>query len=192
MFSDSMRFHLRECTAAAHARLDASIGVFDSRSAYRHYLSGMLGFREAAEDAVTHADYPGWFGKWRPRSIAAALRADMADLGMTAPAEPYRRRDLGPALDNPAALLGTLYVLEGSALGARLLYARAIALGLDEEFGARHLSLQTQDKDSWRDFVNILERAGAIVGRAEAVRASLDAFDLAERRLCGNLATEEL
>ena len=191
MLNDSIRFHLRACTAATHARLDASISLFESREAYRRYLPGMLAFREAAEDAVTQAIYPDWFENWRPRTIAAALRADMDDLGMDVPEETYRRHDLGHAVTGSASLLGTLYVLEGSALGARLLYARAKELGLDENFGARHLALQTRHKESWRDFVSIMERAGAIVDKDEAGKASVLTFDLAERRLTMEVTKEE-
>lgn|GEM_PF-519587 len=195
MSSNSIRFHLRERTAEMHARLDSSIGGFETREAYRRYLPGMLAFREAAEDAVMNAEYPTWFGDWRPCRIAPALRADLRDLGMDAPEAPYRRHDLGHALENAAALLGTLYVLEGSALGARLLFGRAKELGLDEKFGARHLALQTQDRESWRNFVNIMERAGQELDkqeldRDEAGKASLLAFALAERRLTKELSKD--
>lgn len=194
MSNDSIRFHLRACTSGVHARLDASMGAFESREAYRRYLPGMLAFREAAEDAVSRMDRPEWFGSWRPQELSCALRADMADLGLDAPAEPYRDDDLGGTRSNVSALLGTLYVLEGSALGARLLYGRALKLGLDGSFGARHLALQTQDRNGWQNFVNILESAGERVDREEAGRASLLAFELAERRLANrpvkNLAKE--
>lgn len=191
MHNDSIRFHLREQTAAVHARLDAAIGPFTSRADYGRYLPGMLAFREAAEDAVGQADYPEWFGNWRPRTIAGALRADMDDLGIAAPMETCRHHELAHAVLCPSALVGTLYVLEGSALGARFLYARAKELGLDEDFGARHLALQTQHRESWQDFVNIMERAGGLVDRDEAGKASLFAFDLAAQRLTMELTKEE-
>ena len=55
--------------------------------------------------------------------------------------------------------LGLAYVLEGSALGARLLDRQARALGLDAGFGARHLAAQTADLAAWHTFLGALEAA---------------------------------
>ena len=62
-------------------------------------------------------------------------------------------------VDDPETLLGTLYVVEGSALGARILYRRAQELGLSGEFGARHLSVQSESLTRWRQLVKLLDEA---------------------------------
>ena len=64
-----------------------------------------------------------------------------------------------PAVLETGALLGTLYVLEGSTLGARLLVRRAAALGLDETNGAEHLKKQSSDLGNWNAFAALLDSA---------------------------------
>ena len=83
------------------------------------------------------------------------LRQDLKDLGLEPPAGD------APTLpvDDPETLLGTLYVVEGSALGARILYRRAQELGLSGEFGARHLSVQSESLNRWRQLVKLLDEA---------------------------------
>jgi heme oxygenase len=180
----SLRFHLREHTAAAHAKIDAAVGDFSSMDGYGRYLKSQLAFRELAETALSGIIFPEWFNGWRPRTIAGAIRQDMSDLNISTPP----RVASGATTDNlanPSALLGTLYVLEGASLGARVLFRRAKDLGLSENFGARHLALQTEDKESWRRFLELLERESAPgeqpIDPQEAVRASTAAFGLAHK-----------
>jgi heme oxygenase len=174
---------LREQTAAAHAELDAAVGDFSSLENYGRYLQSQLMFRERAEASLAHAEFPEWFRGWRPRPIAGAIRQDLADMKIPMPPPAVSGDTDNPG--NPSALLGTLYVLEGSSLGARVLFKRAKDLGLSETFGARHLALQADDKESWRRFLEILEHQGAPGEQAidphEAVRASVAAFGLARK-----------
>ena len=79
--------------------------------------------------------------------IASAL----SDLGVPLPALDACDLDL-----DGDALYGVLYVLEGSALGSRVLFERAQALGLSATHGARHLA-QASAIDSWRNFLTHLE-----------------------------------
>ncbi len=57
------------------------------------------------------------------------------------------------------AILGALYVLEGSALGARVIASRIVDLGVNAEFGGRHLNQQIADGRSWGAYLDILEHA---------------------------------
>jgi heme oxygenase (biliverdin-IX-beta and delta-forming) len=177
----SLRLHLREQTAAVHAELDRTIGVLDSSQSYRRSLRNLLAFREPAEGVLDDAVFPDWFGGWRPRRIARVIRADMADLGVDAPGRPGRDLCLVDQARNPSGLLGMLYVLEGASLGAKLIYQRAVCLGLSGTYGARHLAMQADDKDNWRRFLEILEGPG--IDADVAVRASSSAFALAQRPL---------
>lgn len=155
------RFALRSRTAAAHASLDASVGPLDSRDAYARYLRGLLAFRAPAEAALAGAG-------WTPAPLAGLIAADMADLGISP-------RDT-VAVAAPAggsAALGLAYVLEGSALGARLLDRQARALGLDAGFGARHLAAQTADLAAWHAFLGALEAADPF--NLDAASAAADA-----------------
>ena len=163
MIQMGSRFALRELTRGDHERLDELVGEFTDLRAYARYLTGMTMFRAGVEEALSEVDYQKTFGDWRPGFILSELRQDLRDLGHGVPddAHPF---DLPPDRDG---LLGVLYVLEGSALGARLLVRRAAELGLNEGHGARHLAAQTSRPEAWREFVNLLDgRAPSGVERA--------------------------
>ena len=81
-------------------------------------------------------------------------------------------------LAGEAELLGALYVLEGSALGARLIMKSAQALGLGATFGARHLAAQAGDALAWRSYLDLLLNAPLDdAGEATLHRAAAAVFD---------------
>lgn len=174
--SNTRRSRLRELTSRAHASLDNLIHQFGSLADYERYLVGIHGFRIPVEEQFAAMNWPGVFGHWRPQLIGQALRADMADLGLTPSFNPASH---GPPR-NMESLLGQLYVLEGSSLGARILYRRAQGIGLSQNYGARHLALQTGASDNWRKFLVILEQATP-VELAGVVTASNAVFYTAEQ-----------
>nr|CAD6415447.1 heme oxygenase [Rhizobium sp. Q54] len=91
----------------------------------------------------------------RGYQLAPLVRRDLLDLGMDVPATD----DFAvPAVDREV-LLGMLYVVEGSSLGARVLYRQAQQLGLSGSFGARHLAAQAESVERWREVVRLLEEA---------------------------------
>ena len=173
MTSTPRRWLLRDRTAEAHAAVDAAIGGFGDLSTYRAYLRALAAFRAPIEQQLATLAWPDTLGDWRPNQVSAALQADMDDLGVT----PDPSAATALRLDG-ARLYGTLYVLEGSALGARLLYQRAQALGLSAGHGARHLALLSGAIDSWRGFLERLEEAEPF-DLDGAVEASVVAFALA-------------
>lgn len=165
------RLALRAETADAHAALDAAVGSLSSLDAYRRYLSGLHAFRVTAEGQAAGA-------AWEPQALAGAIEADMADLE-TLPRDPVA---FG-AGSGASAALGLAYVLEGSALGARLLQREATGLGLGADFGARHLAAQTADRTRWPAFCVALEAApgfdpeAAADAARRAFAAALRAFE---------------
>src|SRR4051812_21778067 len=118
----SRRFFLREATSQTHAMLETAVGALVSLEAYRRYVGGMHAFRAPIEQAWASWRWPEGFGAWRPIGIAPLLAEDLRDL-QTANAPREARTSCCPAVSNDVSeLVGTLYVLEGSALGARILY----------------------------------------------------------------------
>lgn len=166
------RERLREATAPTHRALEAIVGPIDSLPRYRRYLLGIAAFRSPIEEGFPSRAWPAEFQNWRPTEIAAELRQDLNDLGL----EPVVPAPIALASDIASAL-GTLYVLEGSSLGARLVYRDALKLGLTERHGARHLSRQIAS-DSWRGFVSLLDRAPSL-DFARLADAANDAFEAA-------------
>lgn len=113
----------------------------------------MAGFRTSVERWLEGAG-----AEWRLRPLAAELAADMADLGVSALGQPIPFV-LTPRTDG--FTLGVQYVLEGSALGARLLCKQVEALGLHSEYGARHLWAQAASLEPWRAFLALLRQRAA-------------------------------
>lgn len=173
---------LRRHVHHAHEQLDALIGNLETRQEYRRYIRGIATFRIAAEKALDHVTYPDWFDGWRPVSTVSALQYDLRVLTLTLP----EMSQICPPRGE-SALLGMLYTLEGSALGARLIARRAAALGFDASTGAKHLSVQTGGGENWRVFLALLENAPVFdedeAGAAASVlfRHARDAVTMAER-----------
>lgn len=178
MIETSRRTLLRTATATAHADLERRVGPLETRTAYIAYVRGLEAFRAPLERALTIGGYAEGFGAWRPVFIADALAADLADLGVTrAPRRPT------VALADRTDALGALYVLGGSALGARLIAGLAARLGYTPAHGARHLDAQTASIGNFRAFIDMLAAAPGIddvrlVAAANATfRAAAAAFD---------------
>lgn len=175
----SRRSALRSTTATRHAELEAVVGALRSRACYVRYLRGMHAFRAPYEAALSGLDWPALSGDWRPTFIAQSLNDDLDDMGAaplaaTRPSEPVRA-----AVSDLSGAFGVLYVLEGSSLGARLLYSEAKKLGLTATFGARHLARQSAGLETWRGFQALLEAADGIEMPA-AVSAANAAFEAAK------------
>lgn len=163
----SLRTLLRSHTSDIHSHLDETVGAWPDLAAYRAYLAATHGFRAAVEPVLASFD-------WEPQPLAAIVARDLEDLSHGhAAALPRPRR-----WATPSARLGVLYVLEGSAVGARLLLRRAGELGLTADHGARHLACQNGDAGRWQRFVRLLDSAQD-VDRGEATAAARDAFRLA-------------
>ncbi|MFK3966078.1 biliverdin-producing heme oxygenase [Ensifer adhaerens] len=149
----SERVELRNRTRDAHQRVDAAVGELSTIEDYRRYVARVLPFRATMDEALRNVSWPeGW--NWRPSGVAELLAQDACDLGLA----PARRIRPDFDLSDPSALLGALYVVEGSSLGARVLRQRALKLGFDETFGAKHLASMANDTTRWPSFLSLLER----------------------------------
>lgn len=154
--------------------------MFACRETYRTYLEAMYVVRREIEDLLDRSGADGVFARWPGRKIAPHLARDLRDMGGVPTVPSMTRDDIG-TLDQPA-MLGVLYVIEGSALGARLLARSAEEAGYGPSFGARHLHAQTADPAAWRAFVEVLD--GAVLdhdGEAACTHAAARTFDLFAR-----------
>lgn len=184
MSMSARRQFLRERTGPIHQRLDQCVGTFSDIPAYLRYIRGMLGFRRPIETQLASTRLPAQFGNFTPNYLADALERDLAALGASPAAT---ARSEAQPMSNLCAdrLLGTLYVLEGSTLGARLLVRRAAALGLHAGNGAEHLQKQSSDLGNWNAFAALLDSAREVDDETMAQAAlatfahALDAFEKA-------------
>jgi heme oxygenase len=162
LLSDRHRL-LRSRTEAIHKQLDDTIGHFTDKASYARYLRGMLEFRAGVENDLAGNVLPGEFDDFQPSRIADELRSDLAVTGTPAldPGEVATEAVPGPAPSRDA-LYGMLYVLEGSALGSRVLVRRCAAFGVGETTGAAHLVKQSASLRNWQAFCALLAGAKKI------------------------------
>lgn len=153
MTANGLRSALRYFTQDSHKRLDATVGMFDDKESYRRFLAGSYWFRKSLQAACARIDF------WPVELWLEELALDLQDLG-DADIIPVTMRPI--SAPSRADQLGLLYVLEGSALGARLLLRRAEELGYGPEHGGRHLYRQTADRQRWPAFLTLLEASDDI------------------------------
>lgn len=165
---------LKAETAAAHRALEDVVGPLLNRSDYVAYVRGLHAFRAPLEAALAAHEFP----QWRPTLLADSLAEDLAHL--RAP-----RLEAEPAasgLQDRVKALGALYVLEGSALGARVLLVQVQTLGLDAQGGAKHLWRQAATLENWRAFLPLLESANDMSGVTAGANAAFLAAERAMKR----------
>ncbi|MGL4396495.1 MAG: biliverdin-producing heme oxygenase [Hyphomicrobium sp.] len=170
----SRRDMLRGRTASIHAALDRAVkaaGYFDTLTAYGDYLAAMHRFHselDACLNACGRADQMigTWQSRWRLSDRTTWLGDDLAAIGRRSlilqngdvhmPAAGVVPRRAALDLTDASSCLGTLYVVIGSELGARLLVRSARALPLPPSGGATYLEGLGRSRD-WADFLSVLE-----------------------------------
>jgi heme oxygenase len=156
-----LRPRLRAATLQAHQRLDGlvdKLGFFQDQSSYARYLRANLRVRRPLELALDAHGAAEAFAIWPERRIATALSADLHDVtGLCGSLT--NENDKAAMGFTPPEVMGVLYVLEGSALGARLLSSRASAIGMTATQGGRHLALQSSLPKAWPCLLSSLAEA---------------------------------
>lgn len=167
------RSALRDATAEDHRRVDALFGACDLAHAdqYREFLIAHAAALLPVEAALERAGVANWLPDWHGRCRGPELRADLADLGEAPPLA----TDV-PDYAGEAEVLGAVYVLEGSRMGAALL-RRSLPGDAPQRFlGA------VQPSSAWRHLVEHLEAALAEPSAlAAAVSSARTVFSLFER-----------
>lgn len=153
---------LRDATAAAHERVDSIYGGFDlaTRPGYTGFLAAQARALLPLETALDAGPAGQVIDDWPSRRRGALITADLAELGeATGHAGPF-------SIATVEAAAGTLYVLEGSRLGARML-ARQVPTDVPRRFlDADQLS------GNWR---KLLDRLDSILYEPPALQSAVDA-----------------
>ena len=174
----SLRQRLRAATADAHARLDGQLGQLglESRSGYRRFLEASAAALLPMESALCDAGVAELFPNWPARSRGDAILDDLADLDGDVDPLPMPGR-----LDR-AGVLGSMYVLEGSRLGAAYLL-KAVERSADSVVaGATAYLSHGAGQHLWPSFLEMLEtHAATLDDDAAALTAARDAFALFNR-----------
>ena len=160
----AMLAHLRTATRPAHDALEGGLGLMNEHlglESYTGILARLYGFWRGWQPQVASLFQDEPF--LRPRRRLHLLAADLAALGVTATAlETLPVCPLTPLGDDREAL-GSLYVLEGSTLGGRLIQRNVTrCLGLEGRASCSYFTGYGADTGAmWRAFLARLEEASA-------------------------------
>ncbi|HYE63747.1 MAG TPA: biliverdin-producing heme oxygenase [Phycisphaerales bacterium] len=170
---------LREETRAHHTAAESAAGLPAARAELIRQLRAFRAFYAAWEPWAVTAAPAGvaWSGAWR----VEALDADLAALDAPVP----RETTPAPTFSDNPAVIGSLYVVEGSALGGQVIAAHLErVLGVKGGGATFFRGAGAQTMPRWRAFK---ESAAPLVppdGHAAAVagaRATFDAIGAALR-----------
>lgn len=175
MTAATARFLLRQETADLHAELDAHLSRtdFDDRRSYGAFLHSQAAPLFALEKAIAGSSIREDITDWGGRSRSDAMRADLVALGLTPPSP----APVEPGLEDPDRLLGALYVLEGSRLGAAYLSRHARASRDPAVRGALRYLTHGEGRSLWPSFLrDLAEREAAGLDPARLVDGARKAF----------------
>lgn len=167
---NTLHLELRTATARQHQDLDAALaGGLDDRDGYVRYLLGMLALVELLATPPAAVDARSAWTQWFDPRRGELLRQDLRALGLLPLAH-----GLAPL---PASCwMGANYVLEGSALGARVLLRAAERLRLREPgLPLAFLQHHARRDDRWPRFLDELQMLDGRL-RDDAVRGARHAF----------------
>jgi heme oxygenase len=164
---------LRRATADGHARVESHFSSLlspaPSLDEYRHFLRAMYAFHGAMEPAL-EARLP------RHRDRLGALATDLRALDVSPP----RTLCEAPALDSMGRALGAAYVVDGSALGARVLF-RHLSPRLPE---ASFAFLESSGSVAVPIFRDLMATLDAHESELDAIlEGAVATFETLERRL---------
>jgi heme oxygenase len=155
----SIRWSLRTACADLHACVDARLSSLIARgeAGYIAFLRMVAAAVIPLEQGLVAAGVGDILPDWEERSRSEALLADLADFGVVGrPSQSF------PAFDGEAQLLGVLYVLEGSRLGAQLLVRQILADGGAASQSAMRFLRHGAGQQLWPKFLECLETSVAV------------------------------
>jgi len=175
-------------TRPAHDRIEAAIDLdrrIASRDAYRDLLIRFYGFHKAWESDAAEVAHDRTF--FRNRCKTELLARDLAALGLE-PDEIEALPQCRPLMPLPApeAVLGSMYVVEGSTLGGTII-AREVErrLGLTPETGCAYFrSYGRETAAMWKSFGAVLLEASSPEADDVIVASAQRTFDIMHDWLC--------
>ncbi len=153
----SLRSVLKAATAADHAKLDATLGAIDlsTLAGYRRFLEINAAALLPLERALIAGGVRKLTADWDRRARSRAILADLAAIGGSVqPLDP-------PVIADRPALLGTLYVLEGSRLGAAYLLRHVDRTADARILAATAFLRHGTGEQLWPSFLALLEHHAA-------------------------------
>ncbi|MBB5052265.1 heme oxygenase [Afipia massiliensis] len=144
---------IREATRMSHSRLDVALAKLDL--AIPLYYEGFLRSQAEAlfpiEAALEANGIESLIPDWTQRIRTPALERDLATLNITCNPLPL------PAFGSAAEMLGAVYVLEASRMGARVMLARLAEHPDSDAMNATAYLRHGFGKRFWPSFLTLLE-----------------------------------
>lgn len=167
-----LRTRLKDATADAHRQLDASLVAFDIKTTngYRRFLEVSAGALLPLEAALLESGVDDIIKDWPSRSRTDAILDDLSKV--------EGQLHLMPALAGfgRGALLGTMYVLEGSRLGARFLL-KIVTRSADPAVGLATAYLSHgAGQPLWERFLALLAHEAPGLDEEEVIAGARSAF----------------
>lgn len=170
----SRRAALRSATRELHASLDELVTAYEllRPDHYTAFLEASAAPLVAIEAMLESANFGALLSEWPARRRTDAITRDLEQLGRVPQPLQLRR-----AMPTASEMFGMAYVLEGSRLGARVLYER---IGRDADGRVREAStyLRAHDPGMWRSFLDTLESAAVVLNTEHMIDGARYAFAL--------------
>jgi heme oxygenase (biliverdin-IX-beta and delta-forming) len=180
---------LREATQRLHQELERAIDIENQISSHRRYaayLTRLWLLYSSTEDALRSIDFRPLGFDYRMQRRSQLIENDLSTFGFDSAAlrdVPRLHAPVGNAIESA---LGCVYVLEGSALGARALASRVEArLGLSKSHGASFFcGYGEEGRSIWRPLLASLDAIDPYSPQAEQViESAKDTFLFFQRWL---------
>jgi heme oxygenase len=179
---------LKQETRPAHDRIEAAMDLdrrMSSRDGYRDLLIRFYGFHKAWENAAAAKAPDRAF--FQRRCKTELLARDLEVLGLNSD-DIIRLPQCQPLmpLPGPTAVLGSMYVVEGSTLGGAII-ARDVErrLGLTAEAGCAYFRSYGRDTAAmWKSFGAVLLEASSPEADDQIVESAQNTFDVMHDWLC--------
>ncbi len=177
----NLRNQLKSSSAQSHARLDRELsdfGPFTDPTRYRIFLNLMLKLHQRCGSSLAYVESEIELPS-RNRSLEDLIRSDL----LTLVHDESEARDLrddprsGASTKSAETMWGEAYVMEGSAMGGKMMYRQAESL-LPQEFGRDYLRQLSFDAGKrWKAFVVALESETSGLDNGQVIAAAQNLFD---------------
>jgi heme oxygenase len=169
-----LRTRLKHATADAHRQLDRSLMAFDLKTTtgYRRFLEASAGALLPLEAALLESGVDDIIQDWPSRSRTDAILKDLTQVEGRLHLMP------APAAFSRSALVGAVYVLEGSRLGARFLL-KIVTRAADPVTGRATAYLSHgSEQQLWEQFLVLLAHEAPRLDEDEVIAGAHTAFGL--------------
>lgn len=149
----AIREIISEATRTSHSRLDLALSSLDlgRPGYYEAFLRGQAEALFPVEAALTAGGIEQHLPDWQLRVRTHALEHDLAAMTITCNPQPQ------PDFRTTAEMLGAVYVLEASRMGARVMLARLAEHPDSDAMNATAYLRHGFGKRFWPSFLDVLE-----------------------------------